>query len=127
MKNTQRLFDSSFVMFKDAYGVVGSIDFTGQTEQFIQNIEHNWKDGQMDHQSVYNMMEKSQMSDKILTDVVDSIDTKLDELEVLVDNLPVHKGDKEDLITRIYSFYNAVEEAVDSYVEDNNARPDDQS
>ena len=46
------------------------------------------------------------------------IDNKLDELEVLLDQVPLLKEDKSKLIDSIYDFYSDLEIAIDRYHEE---------
>lgn len=45
--------------------------------------------------------------------VLDSIDTKLDELEELLLELPIRPGAKTALVNKIYEFFEEVEDAVE--------------
>ena len=58
------------------------------------------------------------MSDKIQYAVIEQIDNKLDEIEVLVDQMPLLKDDKRKLIDSIYDFYSDLEIAADRYHEE---------
>ena len=58
------------------------------------------------------------MSDKIQYAAIDRIDNKLDEIEVLLDQAPLLKDDKNELINSIYEFYCDLEKAVDRYHEE---------
>ena len=46
------------------------------------------------------------------------IDNKLDELEVLLDQVPLLKEDKKRFIDSIYDFYSDLELAIDRYHEE---------
>ena len=58
------------------------------------------------------------MSDSIVHDLITRIDNKLDEIEVLVDQMPLLKEDKRKLIDSIYDFYSDLEIAADRYHEE---------
>lgn len=58
------------------------------------------------------------MSDKIRYAAIEQIDNKLDEIEVLVDQMPLLKDDKSKLIDSLYDFYSDLEIAVDRYHEE---------
>ena len=58
------------------------------------------------------------MSDKIQYAAIDRIDDKLDQIEVLLDQLSLIREDKENLIDSIYQFYCDLEKAVDRYHEE---------
>ena len=58
------------------------------------------------------------MSDKIQYATIEKIDNKLDEIEVLLDQAPLLKDDKNELINSIYEFYCDLEKAVDRYHEE---------
>ena len=58
------------------------------------------------------------MSDKIQYAAIEKIDNKLDEIEVLLDQAPLLKDDKNELINSIYEFYCDLEKAVDRYHEE---------
>ena len=55
------------------------------------------------------------MSDKIQYAAIDRIDDKLDQIEVLLDQLSLIREDKENLIDSIYEFYCDLENAVNQY------------
>jgi hypothetical protein len=46
------------------------------------------------------------------------IDNKLDEIEVLLDQVPLLKEDKKELVDSIYEFYCDLEKAIDRYHEE---------
>jgi hypothetical protein len=58
------------------------------------------------------------MSDKIQYAAIERIDNKLDEIEVLIDEAPLLKRDKNKLIELLYDFYCDLEIAVDRYHEE---------
>ena len=58
------------------------------------------------------------MSDKIRYAAIEQIDNKLDEIEVLIDEAPLLKRDKNKLIELLYDFYCDLEIAVDRYHEE---------
>lgn len=58
------------------------------------------------------------MSDKIQYAAIERIDNKLDEIEVLIDQAPLLKRDKNKLIELLYDFYCDLETAVDRYHEE---------
>ena len=58
------------------------------------------------------------MSDKIQYAVIEQIDNKLDEIEVLLYQAPLLQDDKNELINSIYEFYCDLEKAVDRYHEE---------
>ena len=58
------------------------------------------------------------MSDSIVHDLITRIDNKLDEIEVLVDQMPLLKDDKSKLIESLYDYYCDLETAVDRYHEE---------
>jgi len=58
------------------------------------------------------------MSDKIQYEAFDKIDNKLDEIEVLLEDLPLLRDDKENLIDSLYELYIDLEKAVDRYHEE---------
>ena len=58
------------------------------------------------------------MSDSIVDDVITRIDSKLDEIEVLIDEAPLLKRDKNKLIESLYDYYCDLEEAIDRYHEE---------
>jgi hypothetical protein len=58
------------------------------------------------------------MSDSIVHDLITRIDNKLDEIEVLVDQMPLLKDDKSKLIESLYDYYCDLEIAVDRYHEE---------
>ena len=58
------------------------------------------------------------MLDKVKYAVIEQIDNKLDEIEVLVDQMPLLKDDKRKLIDSIYDFYSDLEIAADRYHEE---------
>jgi ribosome assembly protein YihI (activator of Der GTPase) len=58
------------------------------------------------------------MSDSIVHDLITRIDNKLDEIEVLVDQMPLLKDDKSKLIELLYDYYCDLEIAVDRYHEE---------
>ena len=58
------------------------------------------------------------MSDSIVHDLITRIDNKLDEIEVLVDQMPLLKEDKRKHIDSIYDFYSDLEIAADRYHEE---------
>ena len=58
------------------------------------------------------------MSDTIQYEAFDKIDNKLDEIEVLFEDLPLIREDKENLINSIYELYIDLEKAVDRYHEE---------
>lgn len=58
------------------------------------------------------------MSDKIQYAAIERIDNKLDEIEVLIDDAPLLKRDKNKLIELLYDFYCDLEIAVDRYHEE---------
>jgi ribosome assembly protein YihI (activator of Der GTPase) len=58
------------------------------------------------------------MSDSIVDDVINRIDNKLDEIEVLIDQMPLLKDDKSKLIELLYDYYCDLEIAVDRYHEE---------
>jgi ribosome assembly protein YihI (activator of Der GTPase) len=58
------------------------------------------------------------MSDSIVDNVIARIDNKLDEIEVLIDQLPLLRDDKSKLIDSIYDFYSDLETAIDRYHEE---------
>jgi len=58
------------------------------------------------------------MSDSIVHDLITRIDNKLDEIEVLIDQMPLLKDDKSKLIDSIYDFYSDLEIAADRYHEE---------
>jgi ribosome assembly protein YihI (activator of Der GTPase) len=59
-----------------------------------------------------------QMSDSIVHDLITRIDNKLDEIEVLIDQMPLLKDDKSKLIELLYDYYCDLEIAVDRYHEE---------
>ena len=58
------------------------------------------------------------MSDSIVHDLITRIDNKLDEIEVLIDQMPLLKDDKSKLIESLYDYYCDLEIAVDRYHEE---------
>jgi len=58
------------------------------------------------------------MSDSIVHDLITRIDNKLDEIEVLIDQMPLLKDDKSKLIELLYDYYCDLEIAVDRYHEE---------
>ena len=58
------------------------------------------------------------MSDKIQYEAFDKIDNKLDEIEVLLEDLPLIREDKENLIDSLYDLYCDLEKAIDRYHEE---------
>lgn len=58
------------------------------------------------------------MSDKIKYSVIERIDNKLDEIEVLLDEVPLLKDDKSKLIELLYDYYSDLEIAIDRYHEE---------
>ena len=58
------------------------------------------------------------MSDSIVDDVINRIDTKLDEIEVLLEDLPLIREDKSKLVDALYDYYCDLEIAVDRYHEE---------
>lgn len=58
------------------------------------------------------------MSDKIQYSTIEKIDNKLDEIEVLIDEAPLLKRDKNKLIELLYDYYCDLEIAVDRYHEE---------
>ena len=58
------------------------------------------------------------MSDKIQYEAFDKIDNKLDEIEVLFEDLPLIREDKENLIDSLYELYCDLEKAIDRYHEE---------
>ena len=58
------------------------------------------------------------MSDKIRYAAIEQIDNKLDEIEVLIDQMPLLKDDKSKLIELLYDYYYDLEIAVDRYHEE---------
>ena len=48
-----------------------------------------------------------------IDDTLEAIDNKLDELEVLVSELPLNAKVKANLVNQIYAFYEEVEGAID--------------
>ena len=58
------------------------------------------------------------MSDSIVHDLITRIDNKLDEIEVLIDQMPLLKDDKNNLIELLYDYYCDLEIAVDRYHEE---------
>ena len=58
------------------------------------------------------------MSDKIQYEAFDKIDNKLDEIEVLLEDLPLIREDKENLIDSLYELYSDLEKAIDRYHEE---------
>jgi len=58
------------------------------------------------------------MSDKIRYAAIEQIDNKLDEIEVLIDETPLLKRDKNKLIELLYDYYCDLEMAVDRYHEE---------
>jgi len=58
------------------------------------------------------------MSDSIVHDLITRIDNKLDEIEVLIDQTPLLKDDKNKLIESLYDYYCDLEEAIDRYHEE---------
>jgi len=58
------------------------------------------------------------MSDKIRYAAIEQIDNKLDEIEVLIDQMPLLKDDKSKLIESLYDYYCDLEMAVDRYHEE---------
>lgn len=58
------------------------------------------------------------MSDKVKYAVIEQIDNKLDEIEVLLDQAPLLKDDKSKLIELLYDYYCDLEMAVDRYHEE---------
>ena len=58
------------------------------------------------------------MSDKIQYAAIERIDNKLDEIEVLIDEAPLLKDDKNKLVELLYDFYCDLEIAVDRYHEE---------
>ena len=58
------------------------------------------------------------MSDTIQYEAFDKIDNKLDEIEVLLEDLPLIREDKENLIDSLYDLYCDIEKAIDRYHEE---------
>lgn len=58
------------------------------------------------------------MLDKVKYAAIERIDNKLDEIEVLIDEAPLLKRDKNKLIELLYDFYCDLEIAVDRYHEE---------
>ena len=58
------------------------------------------------------------MSDTIQYEAFDKIDNKLDEIEVLLEDLPLIREDKENLIDSLYDLYCDLEKAIDRYHEE---------
>ena len=58
------------------------------------------------------------MSDTIQYEAFDKIDNKLDEIEVLFEDLPLIREDKENLIDSLYELYCDIEKANDRYHEE---------
>ena len=58
------------------------------------------------------------MSDTIQYEAFDKIDNKLDEIEVLLEDLPLLRDDKQELVDAIYEFYCDLEKAIDRYHEE---------
>ena len=58
------------------------------------------------------------MSDTIQYEAFDKIDNKLDEIEVLLEDLPLLRDDKQELVDAIYEFYYDLEKAIDRYHEE---------
>ena len=58
------------------------------------------------------------MSDSIVHDLITRIDNKLDEIEVLIDQMPLLKDDKSKLIESLYDYYCDLEIAADRYHEE---------
>ena len=58
------------------------------------------------------------MSDSIVHDLITRIDNKLDEIEVLINQMPLLKDDKSKLIESLYDYYCDLEIAVDRYHEE---------
>jgi len=58
------------------------------------------------------------MSDSIVDNVINRIDNNLDEIEVLLDQLPLLREDKSKLIELLYDYYCDLEIAVDRYHEE---------
>ena len=58
------------------------------------------------------------MSDSIVHDLITRIDNKLDEIEVLIDQMPLLKNDKSKLIESLYDYYCDLEIAADRYHEE---------
>jgi hypothetical protein len=58
------------------------------------------------------------MLDKVKYAVIEQIDNKLDEIEVLIDEAPLLKRDKNKLIELLYDYYCDLETAVDRYHEE---------
>ena len=58
------------------------------------------------------------MSDTIQYEAFDKIDNKLDEIEVLFEDLPLIREDKENLIDSLYDLYCDLEKAIDRYHEE---------
>ena len=56
--------------------------------------------------------------DKVKYAAIERIDNKLDEIEVLIDEAPLLKRDKNKLIELLYDFYCDLEIAVDRYHEE---------
>ena len=53
------------------------------------------------------------MSDKIVDNIIDRIDTYLDRIEELLDSLSLIRSDHKELVDSIYEFYLDLEKAVD--------------
>ena len=58
------------------------------------------------------------MLDSIVHNLITRIDNKLDEIEVLIDQMPLLKEDKSKLIDSLYDFYSDLEIAADRYHEE---------
>ena len=58
------------------------------------------------------------MLDKVKYAAIERIDNKLDEIEVLIDEAPLLKRDKNKLIELLYDYYCDLEIAVDRYHEE---------
>jgi len=56
--------------------------------------------------------------DKVKYAAIERIDNKLDEIEVLIDEAPLLKRDKNKLIELLYDYYCDLEIAVDRYHEE---------
>jgi hypothetical protein len=56
------------------------------------------------------------MTTKYPFNVVEQIDTKLDELEVLLGKLPISSGVRSQIVNHIYEIYAEVEDAVETAV-----------
>ena len=57
------------------------------------------------------------MSDKIVDNIIDRIDTYLDRIEELLDDLHLIRSDHKELVDSIYEFYLELEKAVDRVAE----------